>query len=58
VNVATSTILLARPQLINTHLGLKEFYVSTALPFRVWQMNDRHDTILASLEVAAGRANE
>jgi arabinogalactan oligomer / maltooligosaccharide transport system permease protein len=46
-------ILLARLHLINTYLGLMVFYVSTALPFCVWQMKGFYDTIPASLEEAA-----
>lgn len=46
-------ILLARLQLVNTYLGLMVFYISTALPFCVWQMKGFYDTIPASLEEAA-----
>jgi arabinogalactan oligomer / maltooligosaccharide transport system permease protein len=46
-------ILIAKLGLINTYLGLMVFYVSTALPFCVWQMKGFYDTIPASLEEAA-----
>jgi arabinogalactan oligomer/maltooligosaccharide transport system permease protein len=46
-------ILIARLGLVNTYLGLMLFYVSTALPFCVWQMKGFYDTIPASLEEAA-----
>jgi arabinogalactan oligomer / maltooligosaccharide transport system permease protein len=46
-------ILIARLGLINTYLGLMVFYVSTALPFCIWQMKGFYDTIPASLEEAA-----
>jgi arabinogalactan oligomer / maltooligosaccharide transport system permease protein len=46
-------ILIARLGLVNTYLGLMVFYVSTALPFCVWQMKGFYDTIPASLEEAA-----
>jgi arabinogalactan oligomer/maltooligosaccharide transport system permease protein len=46
-------ILLAKVGLINTYLGLMIFYISTALPFCVWQMKGFYDTIPASLEEAA-----
>jgi arabinogalactan oligomer / maltooligosaccharide transport system permease protein len=46
-------IVIARLQLVNTCLGLMVFYVSTALPFCVWQIERFYDTIPVSLEVAA-----
>lgn len=46
-------IVIAKLGLINTYLGLMVFYVSTALPFCVWQMKGFYDTIPASLEEAA-----
>ena len=46
-------IMIAKLGLINTYLGLMVFYVSTALPFCVWQMKGFYDTIPASLEEAA-----
>ncbi len=46
-------ILIAKLGLVNTYLGLMVFYVSTALPFCVWQMKGFYDTIPASLEEAA-----
>jgi arabinogalactan oligomer / maltooligosaccharide transport system permease protein len=46
-------ILIAKLHLVNTFLGLMVFYVSTALPFCVWQMKGFYDTIPASLEEAA-----
>lgn len=46
-------ILIAKLGLINTYLGLCVFYVSTALPFCVWQMKGFYDTIPVSLEEAA-----
>jgi arabinogalactan oligomer/maltooligosaccharide transport system permease protein len=46
-------ILIAKLHLVNTYLGLMVFYVSTALPFCVWQMKGFYDTIPASLEEAA-----
>lgn len=46
-------ILIARLHLVNTYLGLMVFYVSTALPFCVWQMKGFYDTIPPSLEEAA-----
>jgi arabinogalactan oligomer/maltooligosaccharide transport system permease protein len=46
-------ILIAKLHLVNTYLGLTVFYVSTALPFCVWQMKGFYDTIPASLEEAA-----
>ena len=46
-------ILIAKLGLINTFAGLCVFYVSTALPFCIWQMKGFYDTIPASLEEAA-----
>lgn len=46
-------LMIARLGLINTFLGLTIFYVSTALPFCVWQMKGFYDTIPPSLEEAA-----
>lgn len=46
-------LMIAKLGLINTYLGLIAFYVSTALPFCVWQMKGFYDTIPASLEEAA-----
>ncbi len=46
-------ILIAKLHLVNTFLGLMIFYVSTALPFCVWQMKGFYDTIPTSLEEAA-----
>lgn len=46
-------IVIARLGLVNTYLGLMVFYVSTALPFCVWQMKGFYDTIPSSLEEAA-----
>jgi arabinogalactan oligomer/maltooligosaccharide transport system permease protein len=46
-------IVIAKLHLINTYVGLMVFYVSTALPFCVWQMKGFYDTIPASLEEAA-----
>jgi len=46
-------VMIARLGLINTFLGLSIFYVSTALPFCVWQMKGFYDTIPVSLEEAA-----
>ena len=46
-------VMIARLGLINTYIGLCAFYVSTALPFCVWQMKGFYDTIPASLEEAA-----
>jgi arabinogalactan oligomer/maltooligosaccharide transport system permease protein len=46
-------IVIAKLGLIDTYLGLMVFYVSTALPFCVWQMKGFYDTIPASLEEAA-----
>lgn len=46
-------ILIAKLHLVNTFLGLMIFYVSTALPFCIWQMKGFYDTIPPSLEEAA-----
>jgi len=46
-------ILIAKLHLVNTFLGLMVFYVSTALPFCIWQMKGFYDTIPTSLEEAA-----
>ena len=46
-------IMIAKLGLINTFLGLAVFYVSTALPFCIWQMKGFYDTIPTSLEEAA-----
>jgi arabinogalactan oligomer/maltooligosaccharide transport system permease protein len=46
-------ILIAKLHLVNTFLGLMVFYVSTALPFCVWQMKGFYDTIPPSLEESA-----
>lgn len=46
-------ILIAKLGLVNTYLGLMIFYVSTALPFCVWQMKGFYDTIPPALEEAA-----
>ena len=46
-------LLIAKLHLVNTFLGLMIFYVSTALPFCVWQMKGFYDTIPTSLEEAA-----
>ncbi|MDC0937163.1 sugar ABC transporter permease [Pirellulales bacterium] len=46
-------ILIAKLGLINTFAGLCVFYVSTALPFCIWQMKGFYDTIPTSLEEAA-----
>jgi len=46
-------ILIAKLHLVNTFLGLMIFYVSTALPFCIWQMKGFFDTIPTSLEEAA-----
>ncbi|RIK82201.1 MAG: ABC transporter [Planctomycetota bacterium] len=46
-------LMIARLGLINTYAGLCVFYVSTALPFCVWQMKGFYDTIPHSLEEAA-----
>jgi len=46
-------IVIAKMHLIDTYLGLMVFYISTALPFCVWQMKGFYDTIPRSLEEAA-----
>jgi len=46
-------LMIARLGLINTYAGLCVFYVSTALPFCIWQMKGFYDTIPVSLEEAA-----
>lgn len=46
-------LMIAKLGLINTYLGLGVFYVSTALPFCVWQMKGFYDTIPPALEEAA-----
>lgn len=46
-------ILIAKLHLVDTFLGLLVFYVSTALPFCIWQMKGFYDTIPPSLEEAA-----
>ena len=46
-------IMIAKLGLINTFWGLSIFYVSTALPFCIWQMKGFYDTIPISLEEAA-----
>lgn len=46
-------LMIAKLGLLNTYLGLCVFYVSTALPFCVWQMKGFYDTIPRSLEEAA-----
>lgn len=46
-------LMIAKLGLINTFLGLGIFYLSTALPFCVWQMKGFYDTIPISLEEAA-----
>ena len=46
-------IMIAKLGLINTFWGLLVFYVSTALPFCIWQMKGFYDTIPVSLEEAA-----
>jgi arabinogalactan oligomer/maltooligosaccharide transport system permease protein len=46
-------LMIARLGLINTFIGLIIFYISTALPFCVWQMKGFYDTIPRSLEEAA-----
>lgn len=46
-------IMIAKLGLINTFGGLSIFYVSTALPFCIWQMKGFYDTIPISLEEAA-----
>ena len=46
-------LIIAKLHLVNTFLGLMVFYVSTALPFCVWQMKGFYDTIPPSLEESA-----
>jgi arabinogalactan oligomer / maltooligosaccharide transport system permease protein len=46
-------LMIAKLGLINTFFGLGIFYVSTALPFCIWQMKGFYDTIPVSLEEAA-----
>lgn len=46
-------LMIAKLGLINTFAGLTVFYVSTALPFCVWQMKGFYDTIPTALEEAA-----
>lgn len=46
-------IVIAKLHLVDTFWGLLIFYVSTALPFCVWQMKGFYDTIPPSLEEAA-----
>jgi arabinogalactan oligomer / maltooligosaccharide transport system permease protein len=46
-------LMISRLGLINTYAGLCVFYVSTALPFCIWQMKGFYDTIPVSLEEAA-----
>ncbi|TWT48599.1 sugar ABC transporter permease [Botrimarina hoheduenensis] len=46
-------LMIAKLGLVNTFLGLGVFYVSTALPFCVWQMKGFYDTIPPALEEAA-----
>ena len=46
-------IMIAELHLVDTYLGLMVFYVSTALPFCIWQMKGFYDTIPPSLEEAA-----
>ena len=46
-------LMIAKLGLVDTFLGLGVFYVSTALPFCVWQMKGFYDTIPAALEEAA-----
>jgi arabinogalactan oligomer/maltooligosaccharide transport system permease protein len=46
-------IVIAKLHLVDTYLGLLVFYVSTALPFCIWQMKGFYDTIPPSLEEAA-----
>ena len=46
-------LMIAALGLVNTFLGLAIFYVSTALPFCVWQMKGFYDTIPDALEEAA-----
>ncbi len=46
-------LMIAKLGLIDTFLGLGIFYVSTALPFCVWQMKGFYDTVPVALEEAA-----
>ncbi len=46
-------ILVAKLNLLNTYFGLMIFYMSTALPFCIWQMKGFYDTIPTALEDAA-----
>lgn len=46
-------LMIAKLGLMNTYLGLTIFYVSTALPFCIWQMKGYYDTIPNSLEESA-----
>jgi arabinogalactan oligomer / maltooligosaccharide transport system permease protein len=46
-------LMIAKLGLINTYIGLGIFYISTALPFCIWQMKGFYDTIPVSLEEAA-----
>jgi arabinogalactan oligomer/maltooligosaccharide transport system permease protein len=46
-------LMIAKLGLLNTYIGLSVFYISTALPFCVWQMKGFYDTIPRSLEEAA-----
>jgi arabinogalactan oligomer/maltooligosaccharide transport system permease protein len=46
-------LMIAKLGLINTYIGLGIFYISTALPFCIWQMKGFYDTIPISLEEAA-----
>ncbi len=46
-------LMIAKLGLINTYIGLCIFYISTALPFCIWQMKGFYDTIPVSLEEAA-----
>jgi arabinogalactan oligomer / maltooligosaccharide transport system permease protein len=46
-------VLIANLHLVDTYLGLTIFYVSTALPFCVWQMKGFYDAIPTSLEESA-----
>lgn len=46
-------LMIAKLGLVDTFLGLGVFYVSTALPFCVWQMKGFYDTVPVALEEAA-----
>lgn len=46
-------LMIAKLGLVDTFLGLGMFYVSTALPFCVWQMKGFYDKIPTALEEAA-----